>query len=488
VDAISTSKAKHTISLPEPGRNCWRVETAQRAAVVIDAADYFAVLQEALKGARHQILMIGWDFDTRICLDDPTSGKTTSLGRFVMRLAKQQPGLQIRILKWNLGALKIFARGSMLFTVMRWMRHRRITLKLDSAHPVGASHHQKLIVIDDAFAFCGGIDITSARWDTREHRDDDPRRKDPDGTPYEPWHDITLAVDGPAARALGGLARDRWERATGKRLQEITAASDPWPEGLDPTFRGADVAISRTRSEHNGCAEIRENEALFVDMINSAKRFIYAENQYFASSVIAEAVARRLAEDDPPEFVLVMPETADGWLEQVAMDTARSQMMTMIARSDHKHRFRVYSPVTEGGNPIYVHAKLTIVDDEVIRIGSSNMNNRSLGLDSECDISIDARLGDFEAISTTIAGIRLGLMAEHLGCDPGAVETAQADGSLIAAIEGLRGDGRSLRPITPDEHSAASNYLAEEGTLDPGDENAPDYEAMTRKRWRFRKR
>jgi phosphatidylserine/phosphatidylglycerophosphate/cardiolipin synthase-like enzyme len=488
VDTRTDTDPQHPSSLPEPGRNCWRVETADRAALIIDAADYFAVAQKALKNARRQVLLIGWDFDTRICLDGQAGPKSATLGQFILRLAKERPDLDIRILKWNLGALKVLARGSMIFTVLRWMRHRRIKLKLDSAHPVGASHHQKLIVVDDAFAFCGGIDMTSARWDTREHLDDDPRRKGPDGSISGPWHDMTLAVDGSAAKALGQVARDRWQRATGKKLQAKPSESDPWPQGLEPTFRQVSVAIARTRAEHNGCGEIRENEALFVDMINSARSFIYAENQYFASRVIAEAIARRMQEENPPEFVLVMPETADGWLEQVAMDTARSNMMTMIAKVDHKRRFRVYSPVTAAGEPIYVHAKLTIVDDEVIRVGSSNMNNRSLGLDSECDLCIDARLSDRQKVSSTIAAIRQSLIAEHLGCAPERIEAALSGGSLIAAIEQLRGSGRSLRPVTPDEHSAAANYLAEEGTLDPGDENAPDYEAMTRKRWRFRKR
>lgn len=477
-------EVEHLLPIPQPGRNCWRVETASRVALIIDAADYFAAVQKALKNARRQILLIGWDFDTRICLDGPAGSKSTTLGRFILKLSKQRPDLEIRILKWNLGALKVLTRGSMIFTMLNWIRHRRIKLKLDSAHPVGASHHQKLIVIDDTFAFCGGIDMTSSRWDTREHLDDDPRRKAADGSIYNPWHDITMAVDGAAAKALGQLARDRWERATGKKLPPRASASDPWPQGLEPTFRDVCVAIARTRSEHNGCEEIRENEALFVDMINSARRFIYAENQYFASRVITEAIARRMQEEDPPEFVLVMPDSADGWLEQVAMDTARSKMMAMIAKVDHKKRFRVYSPVTAAGKPIYVHAKLTIVDDQVIRVGSSNMNNRSLGLDSESDLCIDARLGEYDTVSPRIASIRLGLMAEHLGCAPEEVEASNS-GSLIAAIEALRGEGRSLQPVTPEEHGAAANYIAEEGTLDPGDEDAPDYEAMTRKRWRF---
>ena len=95
-------------------------------------------------------------------------------------------------------------------------------MKLDGAHPPGASHHQKIVVIDDSLAFCGGIDMTGDRWDTREHRDDEPRRITPGGAPYAPWHDATTAIEGPAAAALGELARDRWRRAGGAALAPVT--------------------------------------------------------------------------------------------------------------------------------------------------------------------------------------------------------------------------------------------------------------------------
>ena len=473
----------------EPGRNCWRVEHAARLAVVIDAADYFAAMQEAMRKARRSILLIGWDFDTRICLEGAAGETATTVGEFVLDLARQRRELEIRILKWNFGAIKILARGSMILTTLRWIRHRRIWLRLDSAHPVGACHHQKLVVIDDALAFCGGIDVTSDRWDTREHLDHDPRRRRPDGSCYGPWHDITLAVDGAAARALGEQARDRWLRATGKKLQPQPPGADPWPEGLHPTFHDVPVAIARTRPEHDGCSELRESEALFVDMIASARRFIYAENQYFASKVIGEAIARRMREDDPPEIVLVMPETAEGWLEQVAMDTARSRLMAMIAAVDHRKRFRVYSPVAARGEPIYVHAKLTIVDDEVLRVGSSNMNNRSLGLDSECDLALDARLCDDPAVRATIRDVRLGLLAEHLGSTPAEIAESSTGGSLIAAVEKLRGRGRSLRPVIPEENDPAEDFIAAEGVLDPGAGDAPEYEPMARRAlWPWRRR
>ena len=176
----------------------------------------------------------------------------------------------------------------------------------------GASHHHKIAVIDDALAFCGGIDMTADRWDTREHRDGDEHRERPTTRRrYEPWHDATMAVDGAVAAALGELARERWRAAGGEPIQPPDCDSDPWPDELDADLRDVDIAIARTRGEYDARSAIREIEALYVDMIRSAKRFVYAENQYFASRVIAEAIAKRLQEPDPPEFVIVNPRCAD---------------------------------------------------------------------------------------------------------------------------------------------------------------------------------
>src|SRR3546814_1007952 len=69
---------------------------------------------------------------------------------------------------------------------------RSISFRLDSAHPVGCSHHQKVAVFDDHLAVCGGIDVGAQRWDTRGHKDGDPRRCTPSGKPYTPWHDSTM--------------------------------------------------------------------------------------------------------------------------------------------------------------------------------------------------------------------------------------------------------------------------------------------------------
>src|SRR3546814_3269012 len=109
-----------------------------------------------------------------------------------------------------------------------------------------------------------------------------------------------------------------------------------------------------------------------------------------------------LDEDNPPEFVMVMPKTADGWLEQMAMDAARVELVRAIAKARHGDRLRIYVPHTEQGDPIYVHAKTAIVDDRLIRVGSANLNNRSMGLDSECDVTIDAALSANRGVEPTI--------------------------------------------------------------------------------------
>lgn len=454
----------------EPGRNCWRIERAGRAALIVDAADYFAVARKAMLRAEEQILLIGWDFDTRISLDlsEPDDGAPDKLGPLLSWMAKHRPEVSIKILKWDLGAPKLLGRGTTILRLARWAFTDQIDFKLDSAHPAGASHHQKIVVIDDRLAFCGGIDMTASRWDTREHKDGDERRRRPTtNRSYCPWHDATMAVDGDAARALGELSRERWKAACGDSIDAPRAQSDPWPDGLEPMFADADIAISRTRGATANIEPAREIEALFIDMIAGAKRFVYAENQFFASRAVAEAIAKRLAEPDGPEFLLVAPKTTEGWVEQEVMDPARARLMKMLSGCPGYERFRIYTPVTEAGDEIYVHAKVTIVDDEMLRVGSANFNNRSMGLDSECDLTI-GRPGIDPGTSRRIAMTRADLIAEHLGCSAERVEAKfEETGSLIAAVEALRGKGRTLLPFEPEEPNAIESAIADSEALDP---------------------
>lgn len=452
------------------GDNCWRVERAAKASVIVDAADYFDVARSAMIAAKQRIMLIGWDFDARIQLqgtDKPTEGPL-NLGDFLLWLVERNPDLQIYLLRWDVGALKALFRGSTVVALAKWMWHRQIHTRLDGAHPTGSSHHQKIVVIDDCFAFCGGIDMTGDRWDTREHRDDEPDRVKPNGKPYEPWHDATTALEGPVAAALGELARMRWKHACGQELAPIEGASDCWPDGLDVHFTNVEIAISRSSPPHDEREAVVEIERLYLDLIAGARRHIYAESQYFASRRIAEAIGKRLKEPDGPEIVLINPLSADGWLEPIAMDTARARLFEALRRIDAHGRLRLYHPYTAGGQPIYVHAKILVVDDRVLRVGSSNMNNRSLRLDTECDVTIDAARAENADLCDAIRAIRDGLIGEHLGADPAEVSRRMdASGSLIATIEALRGEGRSLRPYEVPDLNEVEKWLADNEVLDP---------------------
>jgi len=458
----------------------WRVAGANKASVIIDAEDYFLHARAAMLKARKRIMMIGWDFDARIELareeDVRTDGAPTTIGDLIYWLVQRNPDLEVFLLRWDLGAVKSLFRGKTAFTIAKWMVHPRITIKLDGHHPPGASHHQKIVVIDDCFAFCGGIDMTGDRWDRRDHRDGDPARIHPDGTPYPPWHDATTALQGPVAAALGEHARDRWKRAGGKTLPAIRDKHDCWPDGLAVQFAGVDIGIARTAPKMDDQRAVTEIERLYLDQIARARRFIYAESQYFASRRIGEAIARRLDEADGPEIVIINPDSAQGWLEPIAMDTARARLVEALRRRDRHGRLRIYHPRTRDGEPIYVHAKILIVDDSILRVGSSNMNNRSMRLDTECDVALDCAAQANGDCMEAIAAIREGLLAEHLGTTPKAVRDRFAKtGSLIATIESLRFTGRrnarnrrrTLLPYEIPNLSDVEAWLADHEVLDP---------------------
>ena len=453
-----------------PGTECWRIERATRAGIIIDAEDYFRLVRAAMLTAEHRIMLIGWEFDPRIDLghSDDAPDAPRRLGEFMLWLVDRKPGLQVKILRWDPGLLKPVSRFLGWPMLIRWFMHRQITFRFDARHPFGGSHHQKIVVIDDCLAFAGGIDITAGRWDTRAHRDDQPGRRHPSGRPYQPWHDATSILEGPAAHALGDLARERWQVSGGGTLPVVTPRSDAWPPGYAAQFRDISVAVSRTIPEMPGQPAVHEIEALYLALIKRARRLVYAESQYFASRRIAEAIAARLAEDDPPEFVLVNPLTAEGWLEPIAMDSARARLFEALRRGDPRQRLRIYHPYTAGGEPIYVHAKILIVDDKVMRIGSSNMNNRSMRLDTECDVTIDCQFDGNADLSDDIVALRNTLIAEHLGVEPAVVAARiEADGSMIAAIEALRTAGRSLRPYEIPNLSDVEAWLADNEALDP---------------------
>ncbi|HUF86265.1 MAG TPA: phospholipase D-like domain-containing protein [Thermohalobaculum sp.] len=212
-------------------------------------------------------------------------------------------------------------------------------------------------------------------------------------------------MEGPAAGALADTARDRWQWATGHRPVPARAGapSDCWPGHLAPDIEDVEVAIARTYPAWKGRGAVREVEALFRDTIARAEHTLYIENQYFTATRIARAVLDRLGEDDCPEIVLVVPQAPTGWLEQSTMGTRQRYLLARLRQADRHGRLRVYMPVVgaAGEVAIKVHAKVMVADGRFVRVGSANLNNRSMGLDSECDLALESAAGTAPAQAIT---------------------------------------------------------------------------------------
>lgn len=448
-----------------PGDTCWRVETADRLSILMENAAYFDALSSALDKAQRSIVILGWQFDPRTRLDPESrqGAHQAEIGHRLRMLVKTRPDLDVRLLIWKSPLLIAASQGFYPQKAQSWFRKRMVEFRLDSPGPIGACHHQKAVIIDDAVAFCGGGDISVDRWDTEQHRDEDPRRCQPSGVISPPRHETMCVMSGPAAMALGDLARERWFRATWERTVAESTTGDPWPDGLAVDFTDVPIAIARTEPRHGGRAEVRENERLHLAAIKAAKRLIYMENQYFTSPVLAAALAERLAEADGPEVVVVSTGKSPSWFDSMTMDTARAEVLFRLECADIHKRFFAFSPKTENGNRIIVHAKVTIVDDAILRIGSTNLNNRSFGFDTECDVAIAP--GD-EAGRLAIRDFRHRTIAHFMDLQPAQFAAAEAVlGSTGRAIEKF--DTGRMSPLGDTPPSFSQRAIAEFQLGDP---------------------
>ena len=453
-----------------PGQNCWRVAHAHRASVLIDAAPYFARLEAALRQARRSILIIGWDFDGSIRLrPDASAEDSPPLGPLLRSLVEERPELEVRILVWSVAVVHAPGAPGPLIFGADWQNHPRLQLKLDTHHPLYAAHHQKIVCIDDSLAFVGGMDLTVERWDTCRHACDDPLRLKDDGSIYEPVHDIQMVVDGDAALSIAEIGYGRWKLATGEDLTP-SPSGDPWPSDLLPDFHHAPIAIARTYPAWGEQPAAGEAAALTLDALSAARRAIYIEAQYMTAPYVGDVLERHLADPEGPEIVVIQTHESHGWAEEMVMGTNRDRLIRRLRKSDHHGRLRVYYPVVPNGQggecQVLIHSKLIIVDDVFLRIGSSNLNNRSIGLDSECDAAIEATT---EEMRQTIVQLRNRLIAEHLDTSPDrfAKTLEHAGGSLIAAIEQLNTAPRGLRAFKAMADEGPDVPAPGTGLLDP---------------------
>ena len=440
-------------SLFSPGENVWRTARAERFAWLIDGEDYFRAVRESMEAAEREILIVGWDIDSRIELirDEDHPLYPSPLAETLQSLAERNDQLRIYVLSWDFAMVYVLERQLLPAAQFGWDDHDRLHFQLDGEHATGASQHQKFIVIDGRLAFTGGFDITKSRWDTRAHAADDPRRVNEAGGSYRPFHDVQALVTGEPARHLRDLGSFRWKNVTGESLpappEDATSSVDAlWPKDVPVHAEDIPVGLARTWAAKDGSDIIREVEQLFLDMIAAAESSIYIENQYYTSDTVTRALCGRLQEDEGPEVVLVLPGETSGWLEQATMDVLRNQALQRLRDSDRHGRLRIVSPVFDelGDTCINVHGKVMVVDERWARIGSANLSRRSMGLDSECDLVAEDDSG------AAPAALRADLLAEHCGAEQEAVAASIAERGLLATLDRFGGGARRLEPLDAD--------------------------------------
>ena len=447
--------------------------------MLVDAQIYFKAVREAIRQARHCIFILSWDIDSRMWLvpEGAGDGYPEPLGDFLHAVVAERRELHAYVLNWDFTLLYAMEREWLPAYRLGWRTHRRLRFLLDGRHPVGASHHQKVIVIDDAIAFVGGLDLTSARWDTPAHAAQERLRQDTDGKTYPPFHDIQAAVDGDAARSLGQLCRERWRLAGGPETVTLTPPGVTiWPDCLDVDLSDIPVAIARTVPAYDGTQGVNEIRQLHLDAIKAADQSLLFENQYFTSGLIADTIARRLAEPLGPEVLIISPKKQSGWLEEITMGVLRARLHDQLRRADIHHRYRMMSPQLDeiDDGALNVHSKVFFADDRLLCIGSANLSNRSMACDTECSLCIEAVGDEYERIAAGIARMRARLLAEHLATTTELVQKIFRDKGLLSAMQQLSESPRRLVVLDPVVAPELNALIPQQSLFDPKEPIDPE--------------
>lgn len=413
------------------GRNCFELAEVAKSGVYVDGAEYYTAFHKAAQKARDYIAISGWQFDSEVLLLRGDAARETSgevrLLKFLDSLCKKNPGLRVYILAWDFSLIFMHEREWMQEIVFNWSTSDRLFFRFDNKHAIGASQHQKFVIIDGAAAFLGGMDLCAGRWDDRCHKAVNPDRVNPDGVAYTPYHDIQAYFTGPLIEKLSTVFMERWQLCTGNELVLPPARSGRYlPEGIGTPIRAGSAALSRTQGQTFVQIKepIKEIRALYVDAIRSARHLVYIENQYFSAYAVYRALMDRMEDQSAPKLdvVLVLPKKPSALVEEISVGLLQARILSILRQTAKKngHSFGVYYSASfdhDGEEvPVYIHSKLMIIDDTFVTIGSANTTNRSMGLDTEINISWEASAIDLR-LMRSIRKFRLGLLFEHIGPD-----------------------------------------------------------------------
>jgi phosphatidylserine/phosphatidylglycerophosphate/cardiolipin synthase-like enzyme/uncharacterized membrane protein YdjX (TVP38/TMEM64 family) len=382
------------------------------------------------------------------------------LGPFLKALIEKKPKLVVNVLDWDFATLYAAEREWNSAEKFSSGTVGRIRFCLDDSLPLGSAQHQKIVVIDDLVAFIGGLDLTVRRWDTSEHAASNPLRLDHEGKPYPPFHDVQCMVDSDAAAALGEVVRARWGAAGCAGPDAQRQSGNRWPNFVAVDGRDLMVGIAKTAPQTADQPGITEVSRLFEASIATANRLIYIENQFTSANEIALALARRMAIVPSLKVLIVAPREHSSWFESQAMQGGRLSFMSPFVAAGVTERLRILHPTTEqpqfDAAAIMVHSKVMIVDDGFLRVGSANLNNRSLGADSECDLAFEATCDEHE---TFVRGVRHRLIGHFLGLE--AREIASNEQDLLGFIDRHRSSAAGKKLVPIEEENISTRAMTE---------------------------
>lgn len=417
-------------SIFQQGENCWVSSKASYAAPLIDCANYYKALHSSIVKAKHSIFIVGWDIDSRIRLirgeDEEKSEAPSVISELLAWKAEQNPDLKIYLLRWD-SSLAFFAQREMWAKEV-WDENTpdNVETVLDDTIPMGGSQHQKIVIIDDEVVFSGGMDVSTNRWDTRDHPVESQERDGPDGE-YGPLHDVQAVYSGPLVKEFAELVRWRWLRVAESnpidfredaRVNLDDGIPDAWPDDYEPWFENVECALARTIPFMDEVEPVQEVRNMLLDLINQAERVIYIENQFTSRQEIAEALNKRLKTCPDLNVIVVSSYEPKGRFECEAFWASRIEFKKILFKDiDPDRVIMTYSSITdEQGRSAYkrIHSKVMTIDEKYLVIGSSNLSNRSMTLDTEIDT---VYYGNDEHNAAQIARVRDDLLAEHSGRD-----------------------------------------------------------------------
>jgi phospholipase D1/2 len=424
-----------------PKENCWKIISVKKLALLYDADEYYRAFFDVVRKAKRSVKVAGWELDSRFSLAHLGKPLPDDLRSFFNALVMFKKNLKVHLLCWKAPFYIRFGRER--FIGLRWLLGAPLIHFRSEASPfIYGSFHEKLALIDDRLAFVGGMDLGKKRWDTPDHRLQNPLRKDRQGKIYHPNHDLQFVLSGEVTQHL----KELFHKRSGLPLTDEEGESEIWPHDFAPELTDTRVGLSRTDPLQN----IFEIEKLYEDAIVLAKKFIYIENQYFSHERIIDLLALRLREAQGPEVIVVLPLFYRGWFERATYIKARNKAMKKLRASDLHGRLLILYPHVPQDNFFHfliVHTKLLVTDGNLYSLGSPNLNHRSMRVDSELNLALEGDPGSQEEAYIQFQLCKL--MGEHLEMPVESVQSEWEDtGSVKKTIENLMGKKqKTLEPI-----------------------------------------